>query len=264
VKSGSFDAKGRKMNQAYIMKGAEPFFLAGNSIGCLMIHGFTGTPREMRGMGEYLNKVGFTVYGLRLAGHATQIRDLVRSRWQDWIISMEEGIYLLSTNCSQVFTLGLSMGGILSLIAADRYDIQGSVCMSTPYEISQDWRLKFARQLSFFVPSVSKGINDMKNEQAARTHLDYPVYPTRAIAELRDLQNEMHRVLPRINKPVLLMHSKSDGLSIHNSEKILELLGCRDKELILLEKSGHIITEDIEHQFVYKKAEEFIKRMTRT
>ena len=47
-----------------IIKTAEPFFLPGNGknsrIGCLLIHGFTGTPKEMRWMGEYLNKKGFS------------------------------------------------------------------------------------------------------------------------------------------------------------------------------------------------------------
>jgi carboxylesterase len=252
------------MSQSYILPGAEPFYFPGNSIGCLMIHGFTGTPKEMRWMGEYLNQKGFTVFGIRLAGHATQIDDLKRSRWHDWITSVEEGIDILKMTCKQAFTLGLSMGGILSLIAADRYDIKGSVCMSTPYEVSQDWRLKFAKQLSIFIPAVDKGKSEIKNEDAAKTHLDYPVYPTRAIAELNLLQNEMHLALPRIKKPVLLMHSKSDGLSYRNSEKIFELLECQDKELFLIEKSGHIITEDIERMVVYKKAEKFINRLTKS
>lgn len=249
------------MSNTQIMPGAEPFFLPGNNVGCLMIHGFTGTPKEMRWMGEYLHKKGFTVFGVRLAGHATQIEDLVHSRWMDWILSVEEGVDILKTYCSKVFTLGLSMGGMLSLIAADRFEIAGSVCMSTPYEVSRDWRLKFAKPLSLFIPSIGKGKNETKNKEAAKTHLDYPVYPTRAIAELNRLQTEMHRILPVIKKPVLLIHSKGDSLSYKNSEQIYNVLTCKDKELVLLEKSGHIITEDIERMQVFEKAEKFIKRL---
>jgi len=249
------------MNQPYIMPGAEPFYFPGNSTGCLMIHGFTGTPKEMRWMGEYLHKKGFTVYGIRLAGHATQLPDLVRTRWHDWIISVEEGIDILKMTCKNVFTIGLSMGGILSLLAADRYDIKGAICMSTPFELSRDWRLKISKQISSIVPMVNKGESDLQNKEAAKSHLDYPVYPTRSIAELNDLLKEMQNALPRINKPVLLMHSKSDGLSYENSVKIHTLLGSQDKEIFLLEKSGHVITEDIERNEVFKKAEIFIKRL---
>ena len=134
--------------------------------------------------------------------------------------------------------------------------------MSTPLEISKDWRLNIAKQLSVFVPTISKGPSDLQNKEAAQQHLDYPVYPTRSIAELNSLLKEMHGALPRIDKPVLLMHSKSDGLSYENSVKIHSQLGSQDKELFLLEKSGHIITEDIERDEVFQKAETFIKRIT--
>jgi carboxylesterase len=49
--------------------------------------GFTGTPKEMRWLGEYLNHQGYTVYGIRLNGHATRSVDMIRSRWQEWQIS---------------------------------------------------------------------------------------------------------------------------------------------------------------------------------
>jgi hypothetical protein len=52
----------------------EPFYFPGNEIGCLLIHGFTGTPKEMRWMGEYLARQGYSVLGVRLAGHATSRR----------------------------------------------------------------------------------------------------------------------------------------------------------------------------------------------
>jgi len=41
-----------------IIPTAEPFYFPGNKIGCLLVHGFTGTPKEMRWMGEYLGSSG--------------------------------------------------------------------------------------------------------------------------------------------------------------------------------------------------------------
>ena len=64
-----------------IIPTAEPFFLPGQpgKPGCLLIHGFTGAPKEMRWMGEYLSReAGFPCLGVRLAGHATQPADMIR------------------------------------------------------------------------------------------------------------------------------------------------------------------------------------------
>jgi len=58
--------------------GAEPFFLSGSRCGCLLVHGFTGTPKEMRWMGENLHSQGYTVLGIRLSGHAAH--NFIQSR----------------------------------------------------------------------------------------------------------------------------------------------------------------------------------------
>ena len=93
-----------------ILPTAEPFFLPGDDTGCLLVHGFTGTPKEMRWLGEYLNAAGRSVLGVRLAGHATSLDDMARTRWQDWLASVEDGIGLLSGVTKRIFVLGLSMG----------------------------------------------------------------------------------------------------------------------------------------------------------
>jgi len=112
-----------------IIPTAEPFFFPGQGenarIGCLVSHGFTGTPKEVRWLGEYLNEQGYTVCGIRLTGRATQPEDMVRSRWRDWLLSVEDGYNLLRGCTDQVFLLGLSMGGILSLAAAAQFGVRG-------------------------------------------------------------------------------------------------------------------------------------------
>ena len=71
---------------ANIIPSAEPFFFPGSKTGILLIHGFTGTPKEMRWMGEYLHqKQHLTVLGIRLSGHATQPEDMLRSSYTDWL-----------------------------------------------------------------------------------------------------------------------------------------------------------------------------------
>jgi carboxylesterase len=51
-----------------LLTGGEPFLLSGGRIGCLLIHGFTGTPAEMRSLGIHLNQQGYTAWGFGSSG----------------------------------------------------------------------------------------------------------------------------------------------------------------------------------------------------
>src|SRR4030042_4040682 len=140
-----------------IIPTAEPFFFPGNKIGCLLVHGFTGAPKEMRWMGEYLNNVGYSVLGVRLAGHATQPEDMERMHWEDWIACIEDGYLMLKSLVDHIFMIGLSMGGILSLQFSAHHPVSGVVTMSVPYAMPDDPRLPFLRIIAPFMRWVTQG-----------------------------------------------------------------------------------------------------------
>jgi carboxylesterase len=253
-----------------ILPTAEPFFLPGSGenakTGCLVTHGFTGTPKEMRWLGEYLNRQGYTICGMRLAGHATRPEDLVRARWQDWLLSVEDGINLLRSCTDQVCLLGLSMGGVLSLTAAARFTVKGVVAMSTPYDLpSLSFPLWAARLMSLFKPYMSKGKvpgSGWFDHAAYAQHVAYPVNPVRSAVELKLLIEEMHAALPKIDVPVLLIHSRDDDYVIKDSmEQIFNRLGCSNKQMLWVEGGGHVITEEPTHAAVFKAAADFVQRV---
>src|ERR1700737_1202492 len=98
----------------------EPFRLGSGERGVLLIHGFCGTPPEVRGLGEHLSAGGFRVHGILLAGHGTTPEDLATTHWTDWIDSAQSPLEGLRAECRQVFVAGQSMGGSLSLVLAAR------------------------------------------------------------------------------------------------------------------------------------------------
>ena len=248
---------------ALIIPTAEPFFFPGDRIGCLLIHGFTGAPKEMLWMGEYLASQGHSVLGIRLAGHATQPSDMLRMRWRDWVASVEDGYHLLRHSTDHIFAIGLSMGGVLALHHGANHPVSGIVAMSTPYSLGNDPRLPYAKYLHYLQPNISKGASDWQNPDAAADHVDYPYYPTRAIAELRDLLVEMRAALPKIQVPVLLIHSRKDGGVLPlNAEQNFSHLQVEDKTLLWVENSGHVITREPDRQQVFAAAEAFIQRVT--
>ncbi|HBX67944.1 MAG TPA: carboxylesterase [Chloroflexi bacterium] len=243
-----------------IVSTAEPFFFPGGRTGCLLIHGFTGAPKEMREMGEYLNQRGYSVLGVRLTGHATQPEDMQRARWQDWLLSVEDGWHLLQGVTDRIFVCGLSMGGILSLSFAAQFPVAGVVAMSTPYELPHDPRLPYVRYLYHLQPKMAKGEPDWFDPEVAKDHVDYPYYPTRAIAELVELLKVLRASLPQVSAPVLLIHSLDDkGVAPENMKKIYAALGSPRKEMLMIENSGHAITRDQQRGQVFAAAEQFIR-----
>ncbi|GJQ34586.1 MAG: carboxylesterase [Anaerolineaceae bacterium] len=242
------------MNPSFTMPGAEPFLFPGNRTGVLLIHGFTGSPAAMRGLGKYLNETqGYTTLGIRLPGHGTQVDDLRRPAWRDWLAAVEDGLNLLRGMSERVYVAGISMGGVLTLIAASRYQIKGVAALSTPYGLTGDWRVRFMRPLGLFVPKFKKpgavGI-------AAET--SYAYFVPHAIAEAAEMAKLMQASLPKINVPVLLIQSHGDKVIEPNALDLLsEHLVTPYKETLWLEKSGHVITLDQEHEIVYRKVAEF-------
>lgn len=53
--------------------------------GVLLVHGLTGTPAEMRLLAKGLNKQGFTVYAVQLAGHCGSMEDQP-ARWDGLLL----------------------------------------------------------------------------------------------------------------------------------------------------------------------------------
>ena len=176
-----------------IIPTAEPFFFLGDRSkpACLLIHGFTGTPKEMRWMGDYLFQQGYTCLGVRLAGHATTPEDMIRTRWTDWTASVEDAYSLLRGVTDNIYLMGLSMGGVLSLLMSTKLKVRGVVAMSTPYKLEDDRRLKYIELISKFMTYLPKSKEPSGtgwfDKQAWQEHVAYPQNPVRSISELDKL-----------------------------------------------------------------------------
>ncbi|HKZ82895.1 MAG TPA: alpha/beta fold hydrolase [Anaerolineae bacterium] len=259
-------AEGRRTGSAELRgsdpDAGEPFFFAGGSIGCVLLHGFTAAPREMRPMGEFLNERGITVYGARLAGHGTCPEDLARTAWRDWYTSALGAVQRLRERCRAVFACGLSLGGALSLLLAAHKEVDGAIAINTPLR-PHDKRLKYARFLAPFKPYTPKGLANLHDPTALADHADYLRIPTRAAAELHRLTRVLERALPRVDAPVLVIKSRLDRVvPPDDGQTIFDRIAASDKRLVWLARGGHIATEDYDKEIVFEEALHFIEAHT--
>jgi carboxylesterase len=251
-----------------IIPTTEPFLFMGDSSkpACLLIHGFTGTPKEMRWMGEYLNKQGHTCLGIRLAGHGTQPEAMVRSRRIDWSASVEDGYHLLYNITDNIFLVGLSMGGILSLYMSSQLKVKGVIAMSTPSCLPTDYPIWLLKLVSLFMRYRAKTKeppgSGWFDKTAYQDHIAYGKNPVRSTAELKRLILEMHAALPKVKVPVLLMHSKDEKYILpDNMESIYTgLVNAPERTKLYITGSGHVLPRDASREQVFRAAVEFIQR----
>jgi carboxylesterase len=236
------------------------FFLQGGPVAALLIHGFTGSPPEMRLIGDYLRERGLTVCGPLLPGHGTSVEDMNRSRWTDWVGRVEDALADLQTRCETVFVGGLSMGSLLALhLAANHPELPGTVLYS-PAVIISDRLLPLTPVLKWFVRSRPKsGESSLTDPQADTLIWSYEDDPIVAAHELLKLQRHVRRLLPRVMCPLLIVHSTRDPV-IHprSARYVCERAGSLDKELVTLHGSGHCLTVDTEWESVAEKTHRFI------
>lgn len=247
-----------------LVKTTEPFFFSGDETGCLLIHGYSGAPSEMRLLGEFLADKGYTVLGIRLPGHGTKIEDLNRVTWQDWSNAVLDGWHILHPNTRRVFLIGFSMGGALALYHAAHLPAVGVISLSTPFELGPESGTSIFSILSNIFRYASQQRADCLEDHPDGKHYSYEKYPIKGLIQLIRLLEPMRDALPGIRIPTFLIHSQNDpGISPQNMEKIAQALGTPQDDIhkLLLENSGHVVTRDCDKDLVFEQIHNFIQQV---
>jgi carboxylesterase len=236
------------------------FFLDGGPVGTLLIHGFTGSPPEMRMVGDYLHQHGLTVSGPRLPGHGTTIEDLNRRSWQEWTDHAQRALTDLQARCEAVFVGGLSMGALLALyLAAYQSDMAGAIAYS-PATIPADRRSMLAPILKYVIRQAPKGEDDLNDPQGRERIWSYDAWPSTGVYQLMKLTGRVKHLLPEVKCPVLIIYSTADQTIHPNSASLTyRRIGSADKELVTLHQSGHVITVDSEWELVAQQTYQFVQ-----
>lgn len=243
-----------------IIKGAEPFFLPGSHKGVLLVHGFTGSPSEMILLGNDLYKQGYTVLGIRLAGHGTNVEEMAKTTWQQWYHSVCDGYHLLRGFCDEISVIGLSMGGLLSIRLGIDFPVKKVVSMSAPVFIANERNLRLLPPLERSAGRYHRKNRRHLPELAKRYNVSYNKIPLVCIYQLLDIIAKTKTILPQMEKPILVVQSENDHtVKAESGQYIFDHVQSREKKLFKIELSGHLVTLDVEHDKVFKEIHDFLK-----
>ena len=243
-----------------VMPGAEPFHYEGGDVGCLVCHGFTGTPQSVHDWGEFLAREGgFTVIGPLLSGHGTRPEDMALYTAEHWIRDVERAIRTRHRRCTKVFCMGLSMGGTLSLyMAAMHPDLLSGVITVNGAIYSRNPELaSLAFDENPPAGYVGEGPEFVKPDVL---NVCYPSIPIPPIRHLYALKSVTHDLLPRVVCPALIFQSREDFVvPPENGPFILDHIGSADKQRVWLDNSYHVATLDNDKELIAEQTLQFIR-----
>ncbi len=245
-----------------IMAGCEPFSSPGNSMGVLVLHGFTGNPFSMRPLAERCAHAGYSVELPRLPGHGTSLADLVPRRWDDFVHEALRAYDGLAARCERVAVVGLSVGGgLTALIAEERPNVAGCVFIN-PMLKGPGAELETALRdmIDSGLETLETGSeSDIKKPGASEAK--YEGWPLRSLQSVIDGVEVVGAHLSAITAPSLLLSSREDHTVAPDNGDEIVTNSSGPVERVWLEESYHVATLDNDQELVERSTLEFLAKV---
>jgi carboxylesterase len=262
------------------------FMLEGGNIGVLLIHGLTGTPTEMRGVGREFNRAGFTVYGMQLAGHCGDVDDLIATNWKDWYQSVIDAAEKLRSQVDYLYVGGLSMGAVLALKYASDFPerTRGVLVYGATFRFD-GWTVPLITRIlapGFLIMTDILHLGrrrifneeppyGIRNEQLRRKISQSMLSgdsgaaglagnPWPSLSQLVYLTRNVRRSLHRITSPCLIMHAENDDIAHRRNGELVRDNVRGPVKMVLLKNSYHMITIDNDRRELVSRSITFIQQ----
>jgi carboxylesterase len=244
------------------------FFFPGSQASVLLIHGLSGTPYEMRHLGERLSAAGLRCLGVRLAGHGQSPQELGATNHHNWYQSVVQGCERLREFGDPIVVVGQSAGAVLAArLAIEQRAAVSAVVLLAPAFFLPRWQ----RLALFLVGQAGPWASriylhsagaDIHDAAARQIHPRMELMPLGAALSLSQLAAQVRPRLSRLVQPVLLIHSRGDHVCpfAQNVDLVMGSVGTRNKRLVALSESYHIVSVDTEKERVALEVLDFVRR----
>jgi carboxylesterase len=208
-------------------------FEAGSSR-ALLIHGFLGSPRDLRPLGQALADAGVTARGVLLPGFAAPTNGLRHVRASDWLDAARAAWIETREGASYATLIGFSMGGAVAVRLAAEVGLEpDQLILVAPHWKFADWRAVALPVGKYFIrnfrpfgrpdfespdsrrafAAMAPGL-DLDDPRVRRQFDDAFIIPTHALDELRRINQIAAKAARRVSSPAVILQGLQDTTTL--------------------------------------------------
>ena len=236
------------------------FTFEGGKRAVLLLHGFTGSTKDVKRLGEYLQKRGYTCHAPMYRGHGGTPEELLQTSPNEWWQDVVEGYhYLLNLGYEEIAVAGISLGGVFSLKVAEEFPVKAVVSMCAPIKRSSTNGL-FDRLYNY--AKIYKSFEGKSKDEIIEELEVLKNTPRDSLNGVQSITENTCEELHSITSPTLVLQGALDDEIYQESASfIIEKVETNEKEIIWYEESGHIITTGKEKDKVCEDIYTFLNQV---
>ncbi|MFB4164516.1 alpha/beta hydrolase [Alteribacillus sp. JSM 102045] len=239
----------------------KPFTFEGGKRAVLLLHAFTGSSADVRMLGRYLQKRGYTCHAPIYKGHGVPPEELMETGPFDWWQDVERAWQKLKNDgYEEIAVAGLSLGGLMTLKVAYTYQVKGIIPMCAPMTITENKERLYNGVLQY--AKEYKQLEKKDEEEVEKEMEEFKTLPLDTITSVNGLIDEVRDSLDMIYAPAFIVQATQDEMVEPKSAQIIhDEISSDAKELKWYEESGHVITMDKEREQLQEDIYQFLEQL---
>lgn len=238
----------------------KPFMFEAGKRAVLLLHGFTGSSADVRMLGRYLQKKGYTSHAPQYKGHGVPPEELVHTGPEDWWSDVMKGFnHLKESGYEEIAVCGLSLGGVFSLKLATEQPVKGVIPMCAPMHIKSEETmykgvLAYAREY--------KSRENKTQEQIDQEMEAFKGTPMNTLKELQKLLGDVRNSIDMVYAPAFVVQARHDEMiNTESADIIYNEVESDLKDLKWYEESTHVITLGKEKEQLHEDVFNFLEKL---
>ena len=217
----------------------QPQLLPGGRPAAVLIHGFPGTPAEMRPLANLLNQHGWTTKSILLPGFGPEFGTLFSRGYQEWIEAAKAALVEFQQSHEPILLIGYSMGGSVALNVAVETRPTGLILLAPFWRIATlrqrlTWQVfkrvtrsfRPFRRVSFEDSRIRGGFGELLpdvdlDSQETQQALRKLRVPNRIMDQVEKLGHKAGKVAPTLAIPLLIIQGIEDNRVPRASTRLL-------------------------------------------
>ncbi|SFL82788.1 alpha/beta hydrolase [Salibacterium qingdaonense] len=239
----------------------KPFTFEGGNRAVLLLHAFTGNSADVRMLGRFLQKKGYTCHAPILSGHGVPPEELMEADTDAWWYDVEKAVeYLKNEGYEEIAVAGLSLGGLMTLKAGYMFDLKGIIPMCAP-AITTDNKERLYQGVLQYARDFKK-MEDKDEEQIEKEMASFEELPVDTLYSINETIDEVKDSLDMIYTPAFIVQAVQDKMVHPESANVIhDNIASDDKTLKWYEHSSHVITHGPEKEQLHEDIYQFLERL---